>query len=242
MREHHVPQFTVDGHRPVRAFDVLGVSFATGELGYTNLLTALDLVEHPAAGRPLACKDDDLGRAGRSGHSAFNPEPIADFIDAAVLGDGEQAVLAITGLIRDWKAEGRPGGRDGLLLRLAVHGGVYVPRFYDVTYRPDGGIDKVAPNRPGVPRSVAKHTVTDLDAWPYPAKPIVPVAETVHEAVQRGDFPWLYPWLPVLPGRHDHPAGPGTVDHHHRLDGRDRPAGQRVRRGRPAVPVERGPQ
>ena len=177
MREHHVPQFTVDGHRPVRAFDVLGVSFAT-ELGYTNLLTALDL-----AGIPLLAArrgdDDPVVLAG--GHSAFNPEPIADFIDAAVLGDGEQAVLAITGLIRDWKAEGRPGGRDGLLLRLAVHGGVYVPRFYDVSYRPDGAIDKVAPNRPGVPRTVAKHTVMDLDAWPYPAKPIVPVAETVHE-------------------------------------------------------------
>src|ERR1700685_2731389 len=100
MREHHVPQFTVDGHRPVRAFDVLGVSFAT-ELGYTNLLTALDL-----AGIPLAAADrgagDPLVLAG--GHSAFNPEPIADFLDAAVLGDGEQAVLAITGLIRAWKA------------------------------------------------------------------------------------------------------------------------------------------
>jgi radical SAM family uncharacterized protein len=177
MREHHVPQFTVDGHRPVRAFDVLGVSFAT-ELGYTNLLTALDL-----AGIPLLAadrgEDDPIVLGG--GHSAFNPEPIADFIDAVVLGDGEQAVLGITDLIRDWKAEGRPGGRDELLLRLASRGGVYVPRFYDVSYRAGGAIDRVAPNRPGVPRAVAKHTVTDLDAWPYPAKPIVPVAESVHE-------------------------------------------------------------
>ena len=177
MREHHVPQFTVDGHRPVRAFDVLGVSFAT-ELGYTNLLTARDL-----AGIPLLAADrgdgDPVVLGG--GHAAFNPEPIADFIDAVVLGDGEQAVLAITDLIRDWKAEGRPGGRDGLLLRLAVQGGVYVPRFYDVSYRADGAIDTVAPNRPGVPRAVAKHTVMDLDAWPYPARPIVPVAESVHE-------------------------------------------------------------
>src|SRR6202451_1858725 len=119
MREHHVPQSTVDGHRPVRAFDVLGVSFAT-ELGYTNLLTALDL-----AGIPLSAADrgDDDPVVLGGGHSAFNPEPIADFIDAAVLGDGEQAVLAITDLIRGWKAEGRPGGRDRLLLRLAVHGG-----------------------------------------------------------------------------------------------------------------------
>jgi radical SAM superfamily enzyme YgiQ (UPF0313 family) len=115
------------------------------------------------------------------GHAAFNPEPIADFLDAAVLGDGEEIVLAITEVIREWKAEGRPGGRDELLMRLARSGGVYVPRFYDVSYLPDGRIQRVAPNRPGVPWRVAKHTVMDLDQWPYPKKPLVPLAETVHE-------------------------------------------------------------
>jgi radical SAM family uncharacterized protein len=177
MRAHGVPQFTVDSHRPVAEFDLLGVSFAT-ELGYTNLLTALDL-----AGLPLSAADrrpgDPIVLAG--GHAAFNPEPIAEFLDGAVLGDGEQAVLAITELVRDWKRAGRPGGRDGLLLRLATSGAVYVPRFYDVSYGPDGAIRRVAPNRPGVPRSVAKHTVLDLDSWQYPRKPLVPVAETVHE-------------------------------------------------------------
>jgi radical SAM family uncharacterized protein len=177
MREHRIPQFTVDAHRPVRAFDVLGVSFAT-ELGYTNLLTALDL-----AGIPLAAADrgpdDPLVLAG--GHAAFNPEPIAEFIDGAVLGDGEQAALAISELIRGWKRAGRPGGRDGLLAVLAADGGVYVPRFYDVEYLPDGRIMRVAPNRSEAPYSVAKHTVMDLDAWPYPSKPLVPVAESVHE-------------------------------------------------------------
>ncbi|MFZ0045213.1 MAG: B12-binding domain-containing radical SAM protein, partial [Streptosporangiaceae bacterium] len=177
MREHSVPQFTVDGHRPVRAFDLLGVSFAT-ELGYTNLLTALDLagIPLPAADRG---PDDPVVLAG--GHAAFNPEPIAEFIDGAVLGDGEQAVLAVTALVRGWKAAGRPGGRDGLLEQLAARGGVYVPRFYDVSYQADGTIGAVVPNRPGVPRSVSKHTVMDLDSWPYPAKPLVPLAETVHE-------------------------------------------------------------
>ncbi len=115
------------------------------------------------------------------GHAAFNPEPIAEFIDGAVLGDGEQAVLAITELVRSWKAAGRPGGRDGLLVQLAVSGGVYVPRFYDVSYRQDGAISTVTPNRPSVPQSVSKHTVMDLDSWPYPARPLVPMAETVHE-------------------------------------------------------------
>ena len=177
MREHGVPQLTVDAHRPVGAFDVLGVSFAT-ELGYTNLLTALDL-----AGIPLHAADRDdrhpLVLAG--GHAAFNPEPVADFIDAAVLGDGEEIVTAVTEVVRGWKRDGRPGGRDELLGRLAAGGGVYVPRFYDVSYAEDGTVAAVVPNRAGVPGRVHKHTVSDLDAWPYPAKPLVPLAETVHE-------------------------------------------------------------
>ncbi|HSS68802.1 MAG TPA: B12-binding domain-containing radical SAM protein, partial [Nocardioidaceae bacterium] len=177
MREHAIPQFTVDGHRPVGAFDVLGVSFAT-ELGYTNLLTALDL-----AGIPVHAADrgdeDPIVLAG--GHSAFNPEPIADFVDAAVLGDGEEIVLAISSVIREWKDDGRPEGRDGLLMRLAASGGVYVPKFYDVDYLADGRIKRVAPNRSGVPWRAQKHTLMDLDAWPYPRKPLVPLAETVHE-------------------------------------------------------------
>ncbi|TMR28770.1 TIGR03960 family B12-binding radical SAM protein [Actinomadura geliboluensis] len=177
MREHGIPQFTVDAHRPVAAFDVLGVSFST-ELGYTNLLTALDL-----AGIPLEAADraDDHPIVIAGGHAAFNPEPIADFVDAAVLGDGEEIALGITEIIREWKAEGAPGGRDELLMRLAATGGVYVPRFYDVTYLPDGRIQRVAPNRPGVPWRIEKHTVMDLDQWPYPKKPLVPLAETVHE-------------------------------------------------------------
>jgi len=177
MREHRVPQFTVDAHRPVGAFDVFGLSFAT-ELGYTNMLAALDL-----AGIPMEARDRDESHpvvlAG--GHAAFNPEPIADFIDAAVLGDGEQAVLAITEIVRAWKAEGRPGGRTELLLRLAKTGNVYVPRFYDVEYLEDGRIRRVVPNTPGVPWRVSKHTVMDLDEWPYPKQPLVPLAETVHE-------------------------------------------------------------
>src|ERR671911_3084008 len=171
MREHGIPQFTVDAHRPVGAFDVLGVSFST-ELGYTNLLTALDL-----AGIPLSAADrgpqHPLVIAG--GHAAFNPEPIAEFLDAAVLGDGEQAVGEITDVLSAWKAEGRPGGRDEALLRLARAGGVYVPRFYDVDYLPDGRIQRVVPNRSGVPWRVGKHTGMDLDEWPYPKHPLVPL-------------------------------------------------------------------
>jgi len=177
MRERGIGQFTVDAHRPVAAFDLFGVSFST-ELGYTNFLAALDL-----AGLPLEARD----RTGEhpivlaGGHAAFNPEPIADFIDAAVLGDGEEAVLEISDVVGGWIREGRPGGRDEVLLRLARTEAVYVPRFYDVDYLPDGRIRRVVPNRAGVPFRVHKRTTMDLDAWPYPKAPLVPLAETVHE-------------------------------------------------------------
>lgn len=177
MREHDIPQFTVDAHRPVGAFDVFGISFAT-ELGYTNLLSALNL-----AGIPLHATDrtDDHPIVLAGGHAAFNPEPIADFLDAAVLGDGEEAVLEITEAVRRWKNEGCPGGRDELLLRLAESGGVYVPKFYDVSYGDDGAIAEVVPNQERAPYRVFKRTTMELDDWPYPKQPLVPLAESVHE-------------------------------------------------------------
>ena len=181
LREHGVPQLTVDGHRAVRDFDVLGVSFAT-ELTYTNLLTTLDL-----AGVPLHAADrtGDHPIVLIGGHASFNPEPVADFVDAVVIGDGERAVLTVTDLIAAWKRDGRPGGRTELLLRLARDGGAYVPSLYDVDYLPDGRIRRVAPRADvaalGVPWRVAKHTVMDLDDWPYPKRPLVPLAESVHE-------------------------------------------------------------
>lgn len=177
MREHQVSQFTVDAHRAVGDFDVFGISFST-ELGYTNMLTALDL-----AGIPLHTdqRDDSHPIVIAGGHAAFNPEAVSRFIDAAVLGDGEEAAMDITDAIAKWKSEGSPGGRAELLSRLAEIQGVYVPSFYDVDYLPDGRIHRVVPNRPEAPWRVAKRTVMDLDEWPYPKAPLVPLAETVHE-------------------------------------------------------------
>ena len=177
MRQHGVPQFTVDAHRPVGAFDLLGLSFST-ELGYTNMLTALDL-----AGIPLIATERDESHpiVVAGGHAAFNPEPIADFLDAAVLGDGEEAVLKLTEVVREWKRSGRPEGRRGLLEAIARSGVAYVPSMYDVEYLPDGRIRRVVPAHSGIPWRVAKHTLMDLDEWPYPKAPLVPLAETVHE-------------------------------------------------------------
>lgn len=172
MREHGVPAFTVDGHRPLGAFDLIGVSFST-ELGYTNLLTALDL-----AGIPLHAADrtDEHPIVVAGGHAAFNPEPIADFIDVAVLGDGEEVVGDITDVVRDVKHL----GRAELLARLAQTEGCYVPSMYEVSYGADGAIAAVRP-REDAPASITKRTTTDLDSWPYPKAPLVPLAETVHE-------------------------------------------------------------
>src|SRR3954454_23337340 len=177
MREHGVGQFTVDGHRAVRDFDLLGVSFAT-ELGYTNLLEALDL-----AGVPLhaIARDDTHPVVVAGGHAAVNPEPVADFVDCAVLGDGEQVVGDMTDVVAAWKADGRPGGRGELLARLARVEGVYVPRFYAVSYDDDGAIAAVTPTRDDVPARVSKRTVLDLDEWPYTKQPLVAMAESVHE-------------------------------------------------------------
>ena len=124
--------------------------------------------------------DDPIVLAG--GHAAFNPEPIADFIDAAVLGDGEEVVLAISEVVREWKGEGRarrprraapPARGQRRRLRAAVLRRRRTP--------PTARSQSVVPNRPGIPHRVRKHTLMDLDAWPYPAKPLVPLAETVHE-------------------------------------------------------------
>ena len=175
MRENGVPQFSWETTRPIRDFDIVGVSLST-ELGFTNLLEALDL-----AGIPLHAHDrgeeDPLIIVG--GHVVTNPEPVACFIDAAVLGDGEEAVLQISSLVREGKQQGKT--REEILEDLARTGQVYVPRFYDVTYDEDKTIAAVTPNRAGIPAVVRKYTLMDLDSWPYPKHPLVPLAETVHE-------------------------------------------------------------
>ncbi len=175
MREHSVPHFTVDSHRPLGAFDVLGVSFST-ELGYTNLLTALDLAAIPLHARD---RTDEHPLVIAGGHAAFNPEPIADFVDAAVLGDGEQAVLDVTEVLR--RGTQSTAGRAEVLGRLAEIPGVYVPSLYDVSYAEDGRITSIVPNDPRAPKRITKRTTSDLDEWPYPKQPLVPLAETVHE-------------------------------------------------------------
>lgn len=175
LRAHGLPLFSVDTHRPAPLFDVLAFNLSA-ELTYTNLLNCVDLSGVPvrtAERRP----DHPLVCAG--GHCTYNPEPIADFLDFVVLGDGEEVVSEITEVVGDWKRSGRES-RDEVLRRLATIEGVYVPSMYDVTY--DGErLVSVTPKHPDVPELVPKRTLADLSEWPYPRRQLVPVTEVVHD-------------------------------------------------------------
>jgi radical SAM family uncharacterized protein len=176
MREHAIPAFSLETHRPLWAFDVLGVTLPH-ELGHTNLLNLLDLGGIPvrAAERTI---EDPIVLVG--GHAAYNPEPLAPFVDAAVMGDGEEVVLEVDDAVRAWKTAGG-GDRHELLRALAAVEGVYVPAFYEARYTADGRLKRTVPVEPGAPALVPKRTVQDLERWPYPKKMLVPMTETVHE-------------------------------------------------------------
>lgn len=180
LREHGVPFFSLETHRPLRAFDVVALSLAT-ELCYTNLLTVLDLggVALRAADRG---DDDPLIMIG--GHAAFNPEPLAPFVDVVCAGDGEEFVGEVDDLVKAWRAERERGAgwsREELLGTIAGVDGAYVPRFYQAQYTDDGRLRGTFPRRRGAPYRVPKRTVSDLDQWPYPKRALVPLTETVHE-------------------------------------------------------------
>ncbi len=175
MRAASVPFFSVDTHRAGNAFDVLAFGLAA-ELVFTNVLNCLDL-----AGVPVRSEDrhpeDPVVVAG--GHCAFNPEPMADFIDAFVIGDGEEPVGEISAVVGAWKRAGR-ASREAVLHELATIPGVYVPSMYEVVY--DGArIVSVVPRHPDVAPVVDKRTVADLAEWPYPKQQLVPLIEVVHD-------------------------------------------------------------
>jgi radical SAM family uncharacterized protein len=175
MRAAEVPLFSVETSRPAADFDILAFNLSA-ELTYTNLLNLVDLAGVPvrSAGRSAG---DPLVIAG--GHCAFNPEPMADFVDAFVLGDGEEAVGDITDVVLRWQSEGATK-RDDLLVALAQIPGVYVPWCYEPSYA-DGRLTGVSARLPGVPERVEKRTIGDLGAWPYPKQQLVPLIEVVHD-------------------------------------------------------------
>ncbi|MEZ5348228.1 MAG: TIGR03960 family B12-binding radical SAM protein [Microthrixaceae bacterium] len=182
MRDAGVPLFSIDTHRPADAFHLLAFNLSA-ELTYTNLLNMVDL-----AGVPVRSADRNaehpLVIAG--GHCTYNPEPLADFLDAVVMGDGEEAVADITEVVGSWLAAGALD-REQLLRELSSIEGVYVPAAYEVTYTGASMagdievVDTVEPRWPEAPEVVAKRTITDLAEWPYPRSQMVPLTEVVHD-------------------------------------------------------------
>ncbi|HYG57814.1 MAG TPA: TIGR03960 family B12-binding radical SAM protein, partial [Symbiobacteriaceae bacterium] len=179
MRAHGIPLFTLESWTPVGQFDVLAFPLLY-ELTFTNVLTCLDL-----AGVPLHSADraDTHPLVIAGGPCAFNCEPLAPFLDVAVLGDGEQVIHEILDTLKAWKAE---GGKDrrALLRRMANITGCYVPYFYEPSYLPDGSIEKYRVTEPGVPLTVDRATVADLDEIDFPTAPVVPNTDIVFDRAQ----------------------------------------------------------
>ncbi len=176
MRDRNVPLFSLENFRPVGDFDVVGFSLQY-EMSYTNVLNMLDL-----AGIPLLSRDrgdgDPIVIAG--GPGALSPEPIADFIDIFLLGDGEETIVRLLERLKELKDAPRKEKIHSLVKDIR---GLYAPCLYDVSYYPDGTIKEIRPTAPWVPATVHTATVTDLNNAYFPEKPIVPFVKTIHDRV-----------------------------------------------------------
>lgn len=170
MREREIPLFSLETKHPIREFDMLAISLPYEQL-YTNALNLIDL-----AGLPVRAKDRDasypLVIAG--GHACYNPEPMSPFIDVFVIGEGEEAILKIIGVMR----AAAHLDRETQLRYIAQIEGCYVPRFYDVAYHDDGTVKAITPNMPEAPPKVMK---TIVPVMPPPVTDfIIPFVELVH--------------------------------------------------------------
>lgn len=172
MREHQLPLFSLESKQPISAFDIVGFSLPYETL-YTNTLNILDLGGIPLFSNERTEKDP-LIIAG--GHAVFNPEPMHAFIDAFVIGEGEEVIEDIIAVHQQWKASGKP--RQALLEALAKVWGVYVPALYDVDYGEDGTVSHITTRSDQAPMPVTKRIVAQLP--PPPTRPIVPYIDVVH--------------------------------------------------------------
>ncbi len=177
MERESVPLFSLESRTPLNRFDVVGFTLQY-EMSYTNILAMLKLGGIPLL-REERSEDAPLVVAG--GPCAFNPEPLADFIDAFMVGDGEEQILELDRVILAGREEGL--SRLDILKRLAGVRGVYVPALYDVTYHEDGTIASMKPNCPEAPEKVLKAILTDLDEAFYPTDIPVPYTEIIHDRI-----------------------------------------------------------
>lgn len=178
MRARGIPLFTWDTRQPVRSADILAISLQY-ELCFTNVLNLLDL-----AGVPLRAaertNDDPLILVG--GPQADNSEPMAEFFDLVVIGDGEHALEQILAAVREYKAAGVPR-RDMILLLARRFPWIYAPNYYEASYNDDGTLRELRPSMEGLPTTIERCRTPDFDAVPFPTKPIVPWVEVVHDRI-----------------------------------------------------------
>ncbi|MFH1226409.1 MAG: TIGR03960 family B12-binding radical SAM protein [Planctomycetota bacterium] len=178
MRQNNIPLFSLETHSPARDLDIIGFSLQH-ELAYTNVLNMLDL-----AGIPLKSaertENDPLIIAG--GPAVFNPEPMADFIDIFVIGDGEDKIVELVDAFKALKAQKLT--RAELIRKLASSVTcLYAPALYEVSYNPDGTLSSIKPKYPDIPARITKATVADLDQAPVPEKPVIPFGEAIHDRI-----------------------------------------------------------
>ncbi|MDD5435164.1 MAG: TIGR03960 family B12-binding radical SAM protein [Nitrospira sp.] len=172
--KNRLPLSSIETSTPLGEFDILGINLPY-ELSYTNILTVLSL-----SGVPFYSGDrgKEFPLIIGGGTAVFNPEPVADFFDAFLIGDGEEAVVEIVNTFNEWKASG--ASKDSLLLKLSGIEGVYVPSFYSISYNSDGTVSSVQ-SREGVPDKIKRRIIEDLDRAPFPVSEPLPYMQIVHD-------------------------------------------------------------
>ena len=179
MREKGIPLFSLETKDPVKEFDIIGFTLQY-EMSYTNVLNMLDL-----AGIPVLSEERNNSHpfVCAGGPCACNPEPLADFIDFFVVGEGEEVILEIIDLYKEWKASGPNRDRREFLGKVSSVQGVYVPSLYKVSYKDDFTVSEIKPCFAGTPGIVRKRIVKNLDDADFPEDIIVPFIGTVHDRI-----------------------------------------------------------
>lgn len=177
MREQKIPLFAVESQDPIKKLDFLGITIQY-EMCYTNILQVLELSQIPLHAEDRT-EEDPIVIGG--GPCTYNPEPIAPFFDLFYMGEGEVVYYDLIDRYKEIKARG--GSRQEFLEMAAQIPGIYVPAFYDVSYKADGTIEAMIPNNPHAPQTVSKQLVMDMsDTW-YPEKPVVPYLRATQDRV-----------------------------------------------------------
>ena len=177
MRERNIPLFALESRELITNFDFIAFTLQY-EMSYTNILNMLDLANVPVLRAERKLEDPFIIVGGPC---AYNPEPISDFVDIVVLGEGEEVNLEILNAYKEWKKNKTP--REDFLYQISSIEGVYIPSFYDVIYNEDNTVKEVIPNRENIPAKPRKRIIKDVENVPYPEKLIVPFIETVHNRV-----------------------------------------------------------